>query len=421
MDLKDRLARLNRSVQASQPEPKPEPVREEWVERVQRELQLDIVAEQGIFFFLKERTYPLFEKSYYQQLWDQGLVIRDAGGLICDEVTEIPLRQVLFLDLETTGLSGGAGTLAFLIGLAFLELDHIVVRQYLLPDFNHEFLMLKQLNGLLQGYRFTASFNGKTFDLPLLRTRFLLNRLEACLDDLVHLDFLHAARRIWRERLTTCNLQNLEREILSVNRKGDIPGSLIPQLYFDFLRRRDLWALEDVLEHNYQDMVNMVLLALHIGAIASNPVTHLNHPLDRCCLAHFYFQKRQWHLSAALLEHFLNTPGNTPLEKKLQAYFLRAMVAKKLNRAEESTQFLWRILEQQHYHPRVVEELAKFYEHRERNFQLAHAIVFRGLRAIELRRQLNPEDPWTRFQPALEHRLNRLHRRLHREEAESAP
>ncbi|RMG66860.1 MAG: hypothetical protein D6715_05990, partial [Calditrichaeota bacterium] len=369
-------------------------------------------AREGAFFFRKEKTYPLFERASYQRLWEQGLVIRDPCGLICEDLREIPLREVLFLDLETTGLAGGTGTLAFLIGLAYLELDCIVVRQYVLPDFNHEYLMLKQLDALLRGYRFTASFNGKTFDLPLLRTRFLLNRLETCLDDLVHLDFLHPARRIWRQRLNNCDLQSLEREVLGLNRVGDLPGSLIPQMYFEFLRRRDLWALEDVLEHNYHDMVNMVLLALRIGAIASDPLTHLQHPLDLCALAGYYFQRQHWQLAARLLEHFLAASPSQPVEKKLEAYFLRAMAAKKLNQPEQAMAFLWKILDQEHYHPRVVEELAKFYEHQARNFQLASDIVNRGIRAIEVRQQLNPQDEWGRFLPALQHRLNRLKRRL---------
>jgi uncharacterized protein len=172
------------------------------------------------------------------------------------------LRRAAFLDTETTGLAGGTGTAAFLIGMGFLEGDRFVVRQYFMRDYHEEASLLAALAEDLVPFGQLVTFNGKMFDVPLLDARFRLNRERFPLADAPHLDLLHPARRLWKPRLESCRLQALERELLGLRRHGDIAGEEIPHVYFDWVRRRDARMLARVFEHNRQDIVSLAALAV---------------------------------------------------------------------------------------------------------------------------------------------------------------
>src|SRR2546427_3665000 len=153
---------------------------------------------------------------------------------------EVPARDprgLLFLDTETTGLAGGTGTYAFLVGVGRLDGDRVVVAQYFMRDFDEEPALLAALVPLLEQAAGIVTFNGSGFDLPLLETRFVLarRRWPALLP---HLDLLRPARRVFTARCAHCRLTTLEREAIGLEREGDVPGVQIPALYFDFLRSR---------------------------------------------------------------------------------------------------------------------------------------------------------------------------------------
>jgi uncharacterized protein len=167
-----------------------------------------------------------------------------------------------FLDTETTGLSGGAGTAAFLVGLGFLDGDLFRVRQYFMEDYDQEAALLHQLATDLRRFAQLVTFNGKMFDVPLLETRYRLNRGRWPLEEALHLDLLHPARRLWKARLESCRLVHLEAELLRVRREEDIPGDQIPQVYFDYLRSRDAKVLPRIFEHNRLDVVSLAALAV---------------------------------------------------------------------------------------------------------------------------------------------------------------
>ena len=154
--------------------------------------------------------------------------------------------DALFLDTETTGLSGGTGTMAFLIGLGWFEEGRFHIRQILARDFGEEPAALACLQEIAAQKKFLVTFNGKAFDVNLLATRFILNRMQSSLHELPHLDLLHPSRRLLGHRLENCRLATLEADILGVEREGDIPGWEIPQRYFDWLRRRDPRLLADI-------------------------------------------------------------------------------------------------------------------------------------------------------------------------------
>ncbi len=179
-------------------------------------------------------------------------------------------ERILYLDTETTGLMG-AGTVAFEVGLGWQEGDAFHVRQLVMRDYPEEKFLLEEIVRTAERYDVICSFNGKTFDLPLLKNRFIMNRIRtACLDK-PHIDLLHIARRVWKLRLKRCNLTNLEEALLGVPRVDDLPGAQVPERFFSYLKNGDFSLLNDVLEHNEQDIVSLQNLLSHMCRMYENP------------------------------------------------------------------------------------------------------------------------------------------------------
>ena len=170
--------------------------------------------------------------------------------------------RTIFIDLETTGLSGGAGTVAFLVGCGYFDLGAFQVRQFLLTSYASERALLSAVAEFFRGADLIVTYNGKTFDVPVMETRWLFHRLQMPLSTVAHFDMLHPARRLWKGRADAaleggCRLSTLERTLFGVRRVGDVPGSEIPGRYFHFLRSGDPRPLEPVLEHNRLDLVSL--------------------------------------------------------------------------------------------------------------------------------------------------------------------
>jgi uncharacterized protein len=155
------------------------------------------------------------------------------------EPLEIDREAMVFLDTETTGLAGGTGTYAFMVGLAYFRGDQLLVRQYFMRHHAEEPAMLAALSQVLGRHEAVVTFNGKSFDVPLLLTRYSANRQRHTVPSAVHLDLLHPSRRFWRESLESCTLGALERAVLGHQRGSDVPGWMIPDLYFRYLRGGD--------------------------------------------------------------------------------------------------------------------------------------------------------------------------------------
>ncbi len=179
------------------------------------------------------------------------------------ELAEVDFERMLFLDTETTGLAGGTGTVPFLVGLAWFEGRALRVRQLFLRKLGEEAPLLRMLAERMAESSCLVTFNGKSYDWPLLRTRFVLNRVPAPAE-LPHLDLLHCARRVFKYRGSGTRLVHLEEQVLGHQRVGDVDGSLIPELYFRFLRDGNGSALVPVMEHNVQDLL---LLAALLGVL----------------------------------------------------------------------------------------------------------------------------------------------------------
>lgn len=178
--------------------------------------------------------------------------------------------RAVFLDIETTGLNAGAGTLVFLVGLAFVEGTDVVVEQYFLHEPAAEPALLGQLARRLSDFRSMVTFNGKSFDAPLLIGRYDLHRLADPLPG-AHVDLLHPSRRIWGRRLGHSTLGALEARILGVTRDRDVPGAEVPRLYFDFIRGGSVAAMASVLSHNRDDLLAMVALAERLDLLLGDP------------------------------------------------------------------------------------------------------------------------------------------------------
>ena len=179
-------------------------------------------------------------------------------------------RKILYLDTETTGL-GGSGTVAFLVGMGYLTDEGFEVHQFLMRDYPEEPYLLRHVAAGLGRFDVLCTFNGTTFDVPLLESRFLMNRMDRGCLMMPHLDLLHLCRRLWKLRLGRCNLGRLEEVILGKPREEDLPGSEVPQRYFTYLKTRQTELLDDILRHNAQDIASLCVLLNHMADLYRHP------------------------------------------------------------------------------------------------------------------------------------------------------
>ncbi len=277
--------------------------------------------------------------------------------------------EIVYLDTETTGLAGGTGTLAFLIGLGAAQGTEFVVRQFFLRDYTDEKAALAALAEALAPYRSIVTFNGKTFDLPLLETRFALARMKSPFARLTHLDLLHPARRLWKLRLASCELTHLEREVLGIAREGDVPGSEIPRLYFDYLRTGSAEHLQPVFFHNALDIVTLAALTVEMATILSGHRA-LDSSLDLFSLSRIYERARVAEKSLATCERAIET--GLPQAVETRALWQLAAHHKR-RREHEAAVELWKQLatRDEVLALRALEELAIHFEHRARDVSAA--------------------------------------------------
>ncbi len=193
------------------------------------------------------------------------------------------LSSLVFYDTETTGLSGGAGNLVFLIGFGFVENRQFKTVQMILSDFPGEPEFIEALKPYISSDRIYVSYNGKSFDSSLIKTRFAMNGIKP--DFGYQLDLLYPSRRLWRNIIGSCSLGDIEREILKKKRTLDVPGAMVPDLYFDFIRTGKYSFIEGVAAHHLEDIIslahllsqfeNILIILYHIRKQIC-PVFHFN-------------------------------------------------------------------------------------------------------------------------------------------------
>ena len=307
----------------------------------------------------------------------------------CDDgLADFDPRRTLFMDTETIGLAGGTGTVAFLIGAGyFLDDGTFRLDQCFMRDYDDEEPMLEYLAGLFPGRETVVGYNSKSFDLPLMRTRFIQNRIPFRLDGFSHYDLMHAARRFWKERLGSCTLQNVEKEILGLHRTGDVPSHLIPQYWFDYLRTRDARPLKGVFYHHQTDILSLVALAGHVCTVLDVPNGGgFDHAEDRLSLVRVYYRQKKY---ADVVTHaygFLEREESSGLRRECLEMLAQAQKRLKEFEAMADT---WQLLVDEFPSNITARlELAKHHEHRTRDLERAEALVREALDLLDTRASL---------------------------------
>ena len=298
-----------------------------------------------------------------------------------EEFELLTLESALFLDLETTGLAGGTGTLPFLVGMGYYRDGKFKVAQYFLGEMADEDAMIRDLSSFIRemDFKSVVTYNGKAFDLPLLETRFTMHRERFPLAGLPHLDFLFAARQLWKHKYESCRLFHLAKEIVRAERDEDIPGAEIPMRYFQYIRTGDESLIEPILYHNQEDILSLLGVvisgAMLLGRGQRPDAAEEMDPMDLVGVGRLYESAGDMERSAELFEHALkrNLSGelSVRVHKKLSAHF-------KKNRNWEKAVILWKDLSRQDQLD-AFRELAMYYEHKEKNFDEALRAAEEGL------------------------------------------
>lgn len=352
--LRQRLARIDAKYAAG---PKPPAMRD----------GCEVENEAGRFWMLDKRWPP----HHRHGAADVGALAELPAGLLTTlepGASSAPERWI-FLDTETTGLMGGSGTLAFLIGVGWIGEQGFELRQYFIREHGEEPAALTHLAELLEGYEVIVTYNGKAFDIPLLETRYRMSRLKPPFGRLVHVDLLHSARRLWRLALDSCRLQDLEARIMGVERHGDVDGALIPAIYFEWLRTRDARPLQPVFSHNAIDILSLACLTAIVPQAIDAPET-LTRGGEMVGLGRW--MKKEGRLEDALTLFRRAVSGNLSEELLYHTLWQIASIEKKLARHDAAVA-VWAELTtiENPFRAQAYEQLAIHYERREKNYAMA--------------------------------------------------
>lgn len=371
---------------------------------IDRVMPGELIGDEDSRFFLVRRDYPLEHRQGDLQLGDalQCLSSHVAFSACDPALADFNPQTALFMDTETIGLAGGAGTVAFLVGVGYFHDDMFRLDQCFLRDYDDEEAMLHFLTERFKECGSVVGYNSKSFDLPLLRTRFIQHRIPFPLGEVPHYDLVHAARRFYKRRLADCSLGNIERAVLGIARHGDVPGYLIPQMWFDYLRTRDARPLDRVFYHHRMDILSLVSLTAWLSRCLAAPDGNgFAHVEDRISLVRLHFRQKQYDQVVAHANAFLEKEERSPLRRECLG--LLATACKRTGRWAEMQQALELFVQEFPSDVFARLELAKHHEHRSRDLLTAEALLAETL-AMAI-----PEEA-----PAIQARLDRVRNKLHR-------
>jgi len=366
--------------------------------------------EQGAFFLYRE-TYNLDYRHGQHRLSEllahdpaiPALLARD------ERLADVAFHQMAFVDTETTGLAGGTGTYAFLVGVGVFDEGAFTIHQFFMRDYGEEPAQIDAVGHLFDRLEAVVSFNGKSFDLPLLETRFVMSRQQPRLVGAPHLDLLPVARRFWKYRLASCALSALEPEILGVERsQADVPGWLIPGLYADYARSGDAAEMPRIFYHNAQDILSLVTLAARMcDLLSATPLGQGDVPgEDLYGLGRLFSELEQpdrAEVAFARAAQACRIPEVREMAMRDLAYLL-----KRQERRAEAIPW-WQRLAEAEGAVYACEELAKHYEWHDEDLAEAAAWTQRGIDLVDSwPRGLKRSEAMSR----LEHRLERLTTKL---------
>jgi uncharacterized protein YprB with RNaseH-like and TPR domain len=395
--LRKRIARIDRkysrpAVKAPTPKPQsPIPAPEDWLHGA------EIATAHGVHY----ETERLYERQ--RRHGSVGIVdLEDMAHDLLDPISNGQIRRVppekwCFLDTETTGLAGGSGTYAFLVGVGRVTPQGFRVRQFFMRDFGEEASQLSALTEHLKQFEVLITYNGRTFDQPLLETRFRMVRQRTPFSSLEHLDLLFGARRLWNLRFDSCRLVELENQILGVERQGDLPGELIPYVYFEYVRTHEIFRLMPVFHHNAIDILTLACLTAIVPRAFQPGNAEFSHGAEMVGLARWFRQAEQHESALALLRRAMEK--NLSDDLLFRTLWDIAALEKKLGREHAALGVLTDLAASPNpWRAAAFVELAKYYERRERNYALA----------LEMTRSASDLEP----SEALERRAARLEKRV---------
>lgn len=406
-DLRDKLRRLGVSRGAGRLKPQQKRQKQSLEALLAGEV---VHTEHGPFFLYRE-TYDLDYRHGHHSLAELQAHSPASPALLArdERLAQVDLSRMAFVDTETTGLAGGTGTYAFLVGVGVFDEGRFTVHQYFMRDYHEEAAQLYALGELLDGLEAVVSFNGKSFDMPLLETRYIMARQSPRLIGAPHLDLLPVARRFWKYRLESCALSSLEAEVLGVQRThADVPGWLIPSLYADYARSGDAREMPRIFYHNIQDILSLVTLMAHQCELLAAPLVVDGgvpgedlYGLGR--LLHELGQAERAEVAYAQAAKASRSPQVREMAMRDLAYLL-----KRQERRGEAVPW-WERLVETDGTIYACEELAKHYEWHDENLRQAIAWTEKGIALVEAWRQ----GPKRReLMAGLEHRLQRLKHKL---------
>jgi uncharacterized protein YprB with RNaseH-like and TPR domain len=362
-------------------------------------------------FFLYRESYDLDYCHGHHALADLLAHSPESPALLArdERLSSVDFRRMAFVDTETTGLAGGTGTYAFLVGVGVFEEESFTVHQFLMRDYHEELAQLSAVGELFDGLEAVVSFNGKSFDMPLLETRFIMARQPPRLMDAPHLDLLPPARRFWKYRLESCALSSLEDDVLGVKRTGeDVPGWLIPSLYTDYARTGDAREMPRILYHNVQDILSLVTLMARQCDLLLAPLTSDSHlpGEDLYGLGRLLHELGQVEKAEAAYTQAAQT-SQAPRVREMAGRDLAYLLKRQERRVEALS--WWQRLAETDRAVYACEELAKHYEWHDEDLHQAVTWTHEALVLVgawprsRKRRDMLAE---------LEHRLDRLTRKL---------
>lgn len=330
-------------------------------------------------------------------------------------------EEMLFFDTETTGLGVGAGNVPFLLGAAYYRGGSFIVEQMLIRNPSEEVAMLHYFNRLLDRFRYVVSYNGRTFDWPILKNRYILNRLVLDKEDIRQVDFLYPSRSLWRNTLPSCRLSKVEESRLGHIRVDDVPGSLAPMLYFRFLAEGDPSVLAGVLDHNEQDVLSLACLASHFGRALGGKLELDQMEAEELFRLGVWLEKYgKQELAETAFERLLAMEGQ---ERSLYCLELASLYKKRGQ--DERAVALWKQMvngRQAAFLPSVAPyiELAMYYEHKAKQYSSALYYAEEAMNAAWRRASLNRLRPKEKdLLEDIRKRTERLRRKLLRTQAGS--